>query len=151
MVKKIEQRLVTITDALKTLHRGIELFEEQKQSVTTKATEKDKELLISLRDSMIQRFEYCTDLLWKTLKLYLEEIEKTIPSSSSPRGIIREAAKVKIITEQEGADCIVMVDNRNQTSHIYHQELAEEIADHIPQFYALMNTIVSRLHEKTGV
>lgn len=148
MVKKITFRLATISDALDTLERSIELFDEQKALVAQDKTIKNKELLVSFRDSMVQRFEYCTDLLWKTLKLYLEEVEKAKLLSTSPRGVIREAVQVRLISEKEGAQCTTMVDNRNLTSHIYHEELAEEIAEKIPAFYALMRAIVDNLQQR---
>jgi len=46
----------------------------------TKAIERLEEVLkleknAVVRDSAIQRFEFTFDLAWKTLKLYLEEVE----------------------------------------------------------------------------
>ena len=81
---KINQKLTTINEALETLKDGIELFREYKKITSGSPTKKDEQIFLGMRDSMIQRFEYCTDLFWKVLKIYLEEVEKiVIPAVSS--------------------------------------------------------------------
>ena len=97
---------------------------------------------------MIQRFEYCTDLLWKLLKIYLEDIEKVDLPTYSPRGIIRQAVSIKTISEEQGSLCMQMIENRNEKSHIYHAETAQEIAENVPTFYELMQNIVSKIKDK---
>ena len=94
---------------------------------------------------MIRRFKFCTDLFWKTLKLYLEKTEKIDVSINSPRGIIREATKARVISEEEGDECMKMIECRNKTSHAYHELMAEEIAIQIPEFYDLMKIIAERI------
>lgn len=145
---KINQKLLTINDALGTLQESIELFEEYKKIMANSPTKKNKQLFLGMRDSMIQRFEYCTDLFWKVLKVYLEEVEKVDIAAYSPRGVVREAVQVKTITESEAQACMEMVKSRNETSHIYHQETAEEIAQKVPEFYKLIKKIVGSVQEK---
>ena len=142
---KITQRLTVIEQALDTLSRSISLAKKYKSISESSPSEENKEIYMGLQDSMIQRFKYCTDLFWKVLKLHLEEIEKITVQRVSPKGILRNAVQAKIINEDEGEQCISMVTKRNQTSHIYHQSLAEKIAEQIPLFHKLMTTIVSRL------
>ncbi len=145
----IKQKLVTIKEALETLRDSIDLFHEQKGIVETDPVPKNEKIFLAMRDSVIQRFEYCTDLFWKMLKVYLEEVEKVVLTTNSPRGIIREAVKVKTLSEDEGEECIDMVTSRNQTSHIYHEEIAEDIAGKVPKYYELMERVVERVHAKT--
>ncbi len=108
-------------------------------------TQSDKELFITARDSMIQRFEYCSDLLWKIIKMYLEEIEKINLQITSPRGIVREAIKINVIKEKDGVICMDIIANRNLTSHVYHQETAHDIAQKIPLLYSEMKIIVDKI------
>ena len=92
---KIHQKLVTIVQALETLERSITLFQEWEQKKKDLPTHENEEIAVSMRDSMIQRFEYCSDLLWKTLKYYLQEVENVVLSSLSPRGVVRQSVGAK--------------------------------------------------------
>lgn len=145
---KIDQKLTTMSQALKTLEDSIKLFHEYEGIVTANPIHKNEQLFLGMRDSMIQRFKYCTDLLWKVIKVYLEGVEKIVLSTYSPRGVIREIVKVRTISESEGKESIAMIKNRNLTSHIYHEEIAENIAHNIPEFYRLMRAIIARIREK---
>ena len=91
-MENIKKKLATLQSALDTLKDGIERVDI--------AYEEKEGWELTARDSMIQRFEYCTDLLWKMLKVYLEEVENVKLESTSPKGIIREAVQIRILSEQ---------------------------------------------------
>jgi nucleotidyltransferase substrate binding protein (TIGR01987 family) len=148
-MERVNQKLATLVQALKTLDESIVSFDQYKKKFLDSPLYENEKLAVSMRDSMIQRFEYCTDLFWKVLKLHLEDVEKIDIAAVSPRGVMREAIKVKILSEAEGALCMDMVVNRNKTSHIYHQEMADIIARNVPQFYALMYEVAERLSNAT--
>ena len=148
-MEAITQKIKTFLEALATLEEGVKLFYEYNDLFDKEPTEKNEQLLRSMRDSMIQRFEYCTDLFWKITKIYLEDVEKVVLSVNSPRGVLREAVKTKILSETEGDICIDMVESRNKTSHIYHEITAEEIAHEVPGYYSLMKEVVDRLRNKS--
>ena len=78
----------------------------------------------------------------------MEEVEKVEIENTSPRGILREAVNIKFLSEAEGKACMKMVDSRNKTSHIYHAEMAEDIAENISDYYALMKKIIDRLQAR---
>ncbi len=145
---KIKHKLETFELALETLQSSIELFKEYEQKIAATDNEKEKLIFLGLRDSVIQRFEYCTDLFWKILKLYLEEVEKITLTTYSPRSVIREAVRAKIISEQEGNACMKMVISRNKTSHIYHEEIAEDIVHKVPGYYDLMKSIADVIEKR---
>jgi nucleotidyltransferase substrate binding protein (TIGR01987 family) len=84
-----------------------------------------------IRDGMIQRFEFTYELAWKTIKEYLEDIG--IVDRNSPKAVIREAYAQKIITNEP--DWLLMLSDRNQTSHVYKEETAAEIAARIVHRY----------------
>lgn len=150
MVEKINQKLVIISKALETLGNGVMLYGRYTKIVEIDPSLENQELLLSMRDSMIQRFEYCTDLFWKVLKIYLEQVENITLPINSPRVTIRESVTAKIITEKESEQSLNMVKNRNETSHIYHEETAEDIAQNIPEYYRLMITVIGRLNAVTA-
>ena len=102
-------------------------------------------MLISLRDSMIQRFEYTVEVLWKYLKFHLDIKEKALKDLSSPRAVIKTACHYGIINEAEAESFMHMIDSRNMTSHIYKEEVAQLLSDQLPGFYILMTTLKDRL------
>lgn len=142
---EITKSMAVMVEALQTLQEGIELFHEYEGIVHKQPSEKNEKFFKATRDSLIQRFEYCTDLFWKFTKVYLIEIEKMDVSIQSPRGIIREAAKAGVFSEGEGDECMDMVEGRNRTSHTYHEQTADEIAHQIPTYYELMHTMIDRM------
>jgi nucleotidyltransferase substrate binding protein (TIGR01987 family) len=70
-------------------------------------------------DGTIQRFEFTFELAWKLMKgvLALQGID-----AATPRQVIKEAFKAGIITDGEG--WILMLEDRNITSHIYDESQA---------------------------
>lgn len=138
--KKFTFRLEILSRLLKSLAVVIDMFVSPKKI--------DEELVLCVRDALIKRFSLSTDLFWKTLKIYLEEVGGVTLKSVSPKGIIRDAVSARLISEKEGADCMKMIESRNKTSHMYHEDLAEEIAAEIPTFYQLMYDIAKRLKKQ---
>lgn len=100
---------------------------------------------LATRDSAIQRFEYSIDTFWKFLKVYLQEYMKYDTESASPRTIIRDAVNANILSDQEYIQLMHCISSRNETSHTYNEELAQEIITQLPKFYTLMHTIISRI------
>ena len=75
-----------------------------------------------IRDSVIQRFEFCFELAWKMLKLKLQEegIE-----AATARAVIRDSVTAGLL--EDGNEWSQMLLKRNQTSHTYDDDLAREV------------------------
>ena len=87
-----------------------------------------------LRDAVIQRFEFSFELIWKTLKLYLE---RQGHECGGPRATLKKAFAEGLVTTPEEADLWLQVlDDRNLTSHAYDEALAKTIYQHISGSYA---------------
>jgi nucleotidyltransferase substrate binding protein (TIGR01987 family) len=99
-----------------------------------------------VRDAAIKRFEYTFEVIWKLTKTYLEKNEGII--ANSPKSCFKEAFKVSLIDEKESILALEMTDDRNMTSHIYHEELAEDIYKKIKQYFVLMNRIFNTIKSK---
>ncbi|MCD5410047.1 MAG: nucleotidyltransferase substrate binding protein [Clostridiales bacterium] len=84
-----------------------------------------------VRDGLIQRFEFTYELAWKTTKDYLEDLG--IVDRNSPKLVIKEAFAQKIIKNEK--NWLLMLNDRNMTSHIYKEEMAREIAQRIIELY----------------
>jgi len=95
------------------------------------------------RDSTIQRFEFTTEIMWKTLKEFLKGREGIV--CKSPKSCIREFFSVGYLKEEETYQLLKAVDDRNRTSHTYHQEVAEEIFSHIGDYIALYQRVLKTL------
>lgn len=142
---EINKNIAVLLEALETLKECIDVFYEYEDLVDKQPSEKNEKFFKITRDSLIQRFEYSTDLFWRVTKTYLIEVEKIDIAVQSPRGIIREAVKAGIFSEKEGDDCMDMVESRNKTSHSYHEIMADEIAHGIPVYYGLMREMIGRM------
>lgn len=75
-----------------------------------------------LQDATIKRFEFVIELYWKVLKKFLsyEKIE-----SNSPRDVLRKSFQFNLIDNEN--IWLQMLDDRNNTSHVYNQEDAKKI------------------------
>jgi nucleotidyltransferase substrate binding protein (TIGR01987 family) len=82
------------------------------------------------RDGVIQRFEFTFELLWKTLRLFLLD-EGII--TKSPKESLKEGFKFGLIMDEEVF--LDMLEDRNQTSHIYSEEVSKEIFERIKTRY----------------
>lgn len=82
------------------------------------------------KDGVIQRFEFTFELLWKTLKIYLEHQGILI---KTPRESFVEAFRINIIEDEE--IFLDMLEDRNNTSHIYDKETSEKIYSRIKETY----------------
>lgn len=99
----------------------------------------------SLRDSLIQRFEFCIELFWKYLKRYEEEALALVLEVSAPRSVITTACKAKIISERDAEVLLEMLTSRNFTSHLYKEEVAERISSKIPEYCKIMHKYIEAL------
>lgn len=95
------------------------------------------------RDGIIQRFEYCIEISWKSAKKVLEHHEYQV---DTPRNIFRELAKLDWINNPE--EWINFLEARNKTSHLYHDEIAEEIFKIIPSFVKASHQLLEKLEAK---
>lgn len=81
-----------------------------------------------IRDSLIQRFEFTYELTHKTLKEFMNYAGVTL-ENSFPRTIFKKAYVNNIISDE--SVWINLLEDRNSTSHIYNEKLANEIAERI--------------------
>lgn len=87
-----------------------------------------------IRDATIQRFEFTFEIIWKTLKLYLE---RQGYECGGPRPTLKRAFAENLINSPEEADTwLRMLEDRNLTTHAYDEALASRIHDHIVHAYS---------------
>ena len=126
----------------------IQLKQEQTQRALASLEElvskySENQTDVILRDALIQRFEYSTEAFWKYLKAYLQTEHNL--SANSPREVIRTGLTAKLYSEEISKELLQMLDDRNLTSHTYVEELAESIANRIPDYSKNMNAVMTQL------
>lgn len=119
-MERVRQKVYTAQRALKTLQ---ELLDKGSPSIVE-------------RDAAIQRFEYTFEAVWKAGKLFLREVEGL--EIGSPKGVIRSFLQVGLLTEEQTALGLSMVDDRNLTSHTYNESLADQIYSQLNTYSDLM-------------
>lgn len=97
------------------------------------------------RDGLIQRFEFTFELAWKTLKAIFED--EGLVGLNSPKTVLKEAFAADLIQDEE--IWLLMLNDRNSTTHIYNEEIAIAICNNITSKYigvfeSLMKQIQSR-------
>lgn len=95
------------------------------------------------RDGIIQRFGFCVELTWKTSKRILasNSIETDVPKND-----FREMAALGWIDNPE--IWFEFIKQRNKASHIYNEEIADEIFNVIPSFIIESKKVYDVLSKK---
>ena len=112
-----------LTNLQKALNRFKEALQEPESAIVMDAT--------------IQRFEFSYELMWKTLKNFLEDIHGI--RVVSPRQVFKEAYRLSLI-EQEDL-FLEMIHSRNLLSHTYNEELANDIYKKCPSYLSVMQDV----------
>jgi len=103
--------------------------------------EVDEEYIEFIKDSVIQRFEYTVELLWKTLKNFLYEVHWL--ECYSPKSCLKLANSVWLIDNLELFFEMIYV--RNLSSHTYNQTQVEEIISEIDKFLPYLQNVYELL------
>ena len=86
------------------------------------------------KEGIIQRFEYCCELAWKTIKDYLES-QNIVFSQITPRAVLKEAIASKLISN--GQNWMEALDTRNAMSHTYDFKKFEKAIEEIAKKYLI--------------
>lgn len=124
----IEKDGVTLMDRL---HEKYEQFEAAVSRLREALEDYRSTPLSSVRDGVIQRFEFCAELAWKTMREYL--LDQGYTEINSPKAVIRQAFAYGLIEDADG--WVRLMNDRNLTSHVYDEKTAEEIFRRIETVY----------------
>lgn len=95
-----------------------------------------------IRDGAIQRFEFCTELAWKTLREYL--LDQGYTEVNSPKSVMRQAYADGVLFDEDA--WVSLLNDRNNTSHIYDEVTASAIFSRIREKYAdLFRSLIAKL------
>lgn len=131
LMDKLHEKYAYFTDAVARLREGLDDYRKMP--------------LDSIRDGVIQRFEFCTELAWKTMREYL--IDQGYTELNSPKAVVKQAFAFGMIQDQ--AAWIALLNDRNLTSHVYDESTAKLIFNRIEQQHlALFDEALAYMKEK---
>ncbi len=113
IMDKFQTKLHNFSNAIQRLDEAIE---ESKQNSS-----------LTVRDGVIQRFEFTTELAWKAAREYL--LSQDVIDINSPKAVMKEAYNNNLIDDADG--WLKILQDRNSTSHIYDEYDANEIYNRI--------------------
>jgi len=96
-------------------------------------------------DGTIQRFEFVIELYWKTLKRILAY---NGIQTHTPRDTLRQAYQANWLNDE--TLWLQMLNDRNQTSHIYNEAMARQIYDRIKTYFPEMEQTIRFLKQNFG-
>ena len=120
-----------LTAKLKTFNKALHSF-----NLAFKSSPNQLEI-----DGGIQRFEYCFELCWKVMKIYLDE--EGVEGANSPRSVIKKSLVTGLV--QDEMIWLDMLMDRNRSTHTYDETRAKEIYGNLLRYYQEMIRIAGAL------
>ena len=113
---------------------SLEEFQKALDSLDSALKVKKDDLV---RDAVIQRFEFCVELAWKSAK------KKMGTASTAPKEVVREMAQNNYISDVQF--WLESIDKRNLSSHTYNESLAEEVYEFALRFAPEAKKLLEKL------
>lgn len=144
-----EQRFNNYIRALSKLERAVRTVQKEYPLDSSGNINSDDFLDDIIKEGIIQRFEYTHELAWKVMKDYIQHVGGTKVIGS--KDATREALQADLITN--GEVWMEMIASRNQTSHMYNEETADEIflkivENYFEEFLAFRRTMEIKRAQK---
>ena len=100
----------------------------------------------NIKSGQIQKFEFTIELLWKTVQIFLFEVDGI--DVVTPKSVAKEFVEAGYCDYETYERFIRAINDRNQLSHIYRQEMAETIRQRLPESVQMAERIVSVMRTK---
>ncbi|GAB4222288.1 MAG: hypothetical protein Kow009_14010 [Spirochaetales bacterium] len=97
----------------------------------------------AVKNGHIQKFEFCIELLWKTIKAFLYEIHGF--DLASPKSVIKKYFELGYLDYPTLEQLLEAVDLRNSFSHVYKKEMFEEVYPKVKEMAPLFGRVASNL------
>ena len=122
LMNKFDEKLEKFSEAVNRLEEALKEYEKYEIS--------------SSRDGVIQRFEFCTELAWKSTREFL--ISEGYVDLNSPKSVMKQAYADGIISDEK--TWLELLYSRNLTSYIYDEHTASDIFTNIKEKYLQLFT-----------
>lgn len=127
MIDYLNAKIKIFKKALKTLNEAMEVKSPSKLE----------------KDGAIQRYEYCFELAWKCLKIYLED--QGITKATTPKSCLQQAFIGGVISDED--TWLEMIQSRNLTVHTYNEKFANVLFKKLPKYLDVMEKLLLRMKE----
>ncbi len=97
----------------------------------------------NIKSGQIQKFEFTIELLWKTVQVFLFEVDGV--DVVTPKSVAKEFVEAGYCDYEVYELFIRAINDRNQLSHIYRQEMAESIWQRLPEYILMVEQIVGAI------
>lgn len=101
----------------------------------------------NIKSGQIQKFEFTVELLWKTVQVFLYEMDGV--DVVTPKAVAKEFVEAGYCNYEDYELFIRAINDRNQLSHIYRQEMAESIWQRLPEYNGMAEKIVGTMTAKS--
>ena len=108
-----------------------------------------EEVIDTIKNGRIQKFEYCAELTWKVIKNFLYEYHGI--DAKSPRESLKEFFLVGAVEESNYELLINILDDRNRLSHIYKEEFFDEIHRKLKSYLTIMTLVLKIIKESPAL
>lgn len=136
LTKNIRKDGIVLMDKFQTKFNN---FKNALAALEEAVSDFDKTALLSVRDGVIQRFEFTAELAWKTVREYL--IDEGIAEINTPKSVMKAAFSANLVDDEDG--WIQILNDRNATSHIYDEDEADKIFERIRSKHTALFTKLS--------
>ena len=103
----------------------------------------------NIKSGQIQKFEFTIELLWKTVQIFLFEVDGI--DVVTPKSVAKEFVEAGYCDYETYERFIRAINDRNQLSHIYRQEMAETIRQRLPESVQMAERIVRVMRAKADI
>jgi len=128
------------------MDRLTERIQQTRESLVTFREVLAMDPSVIIRDAAIKRFEYTMEMTWKTAQLYLRTHDGL--DLASPKAVTRACFQTELLDEKETSLAILMLDDRNLTTHTYNEKLAESIYKKLNGYCKLLTKWIDAIEEK---
>ena len=102
----------------------------------------------NIKSGQIQKFEFTLELFWKTVQIFLFEVDGV--DVVTPKSVAKEFVEAGYCDYETYEIFIRAINDRNQLSHIYRQEMAESIWLRLPDYVSVVEQIVRVMRGKSA-
>ncbi len=136
METKLARKLNNLDDALSNFS----------DALTLEPTSFQELVADNIKSGQIQKFEFTIELLWKTIQEFLYEVDGI--DAVTPKSVAKEFVEADHCDYSMYELFIQAINDRNQLSHIYRQEMAESIWSRLPEYEKLAKHFAAIMREK---
>lgn len=134
-LREIEKDGVILMYKYENLVKAVERLKEGIEEYNNNAS-------TTIRDGVIQRFEFSAELAWKSMREYL--LAEGYDNINSPKSTLKTAFADGIIDDEQS--WLDLIQSRNLTSHLYDEAMADTIYEKIQLIYLpLFEKLIKKL------